>query len=196
MKIFDIITPRRVALLALGAALAIVLLAVLWYPYGLFLLIVAVPLLLLALLLALRGRVGAWAGAVGGVAMAVWGVLFILLNLNTPDPLDATWMAISSFAALIGLLGFVSELPHLSLPSPAPAARPETGALRTAERHVTGPTWQLVPRQATFARVCSPIGPFPAGPGYPGQFARPGPAVVAGSLGGHRAWLCVTSYAA
>lgn len=117
MKIFDIITPRRVALLALGAVLAFVLLAVIWYGlYGLFLLLVAVPLLLLALVLALRGRVGAWAGAVGGVAMAAWGVLFILLNLNTPEPLDATWMAISSFAALIGLLGFVSELPHLHLP--------------------------------------------------------------------------------
>ncbi len=125
MKIFNIITPRRVAVVALAAAIA---LAVFAEAANLpsTVLPAAVPLLLLAVILRLRGTLAAWAGALAGLGLSTFWLLALIYTLNSSEPsslADAIgWAVMLSVATLIGLAGFLSELPHLRHPhGPKPA---------------------------------------------------------------------------
>ncbi len=83
-------------------------------------LMAAVPLLLLAVILRLRGALAAWAGAVAGLGLATLWLVVLISTLNSSEPSGLTdaigWAVMLSVAALIGLAGFLSELPHLRLP--------------------------------------------------------------------------------
>ena len=108
MKIFDIVTPRRMAWIALGAAIVY---AVVGFAVGgeaMWLVILGVPpLLLLSGILWLRWLPAAWAGAILGIVIALFGFGI--------GPLAG------GILALIGLAACLSELPHLHHPH-APAA--------------------------------------------------------------------------
>ncbi len=131
MKIFDIITRKRMAILALAAS--IVSLAgflafhFVWTRSGgwdFYFGTVFLPMLLLSGILWVPGRVAAWAGAVLGVLAPAWWLLLLITTLTPPavtsspvSPGDAVGLGfLLGLAALTGLAGFVSELPHLHLP--------------------------------------------------------------------------------
>lgn len=127
MKVFDIITPRRVALVALAAAIALAVVALVTNFVGpnpgwpLTALLAAVPLLVFAGILWLRGALAAWAGAVAGLGLPTLWLIVLIDALNQPwNPVsleDAIGFSVMvSVAALIGLAGFLSELPRLHLP--------------------------------------------------------------------------------
>lgn len=106
-KIFDIVTPKRMAWVALGAAVGY---AVAGFAVGgeaMWLVILgAPPLLLLSGLLWLPA---AWAGAVLGLVTALLGFGI--------GPLAG------GILALIGLAALLSELPHLRHPNATGAGR-------------------------------------------------------------------------
>lgn len=100
VKIFDIITPRRIALVALAAAIGYAIAGFAIGGEGMLLVYLCVPpLLLLSGVLWVRWLPGAWAGAVLGVVMAFFGLLI--------GPYAG------GILALIGLAALASELPHL-----------------------------------------------------------------------------------
>jgi hypothetical protein len=100
MKIFDLLTPKRVAWAALGAATAYVVVGLVVGDEAMWLVVLGVPpLLLLSGLLWLRWLPAAWAGAVLGLIIALFGFGI--------GPLAG------GVLALIGVAAFVSELPHL-----------------------------------------------------------------------------------
>lgn len=100
MKIFDIITSKRVAWTALAAAISYAIAGFAIGGEGMWLVILGVPpLLLLSGILWLPWLPAAWAGAVLGVVIAFFGFAI--------GPLAG------GILALIGLAAFASELPHL-----------------------------------------------------------------------------------
>lgn len=126
MKIFGIITPKRMAWVALGAAIGY---AIAGFALGgevMWLVILgAPPLLLLSGILWLPWLPATWAAAVLGLVVALLGFGI--------GPLAG------GVLALIGVAAFVSELPHLHRPHPTAAGR-----LRTAGRsHQDGWPWSL-----------------------------------------------------
>lgn len=108
MKIFDILTPRHVAWVALGTAIGYASAGFAVGGEGMWLVVLGVPpLLLLSGLLWLRWLPAAWAGAVLGLVIALFGFAI--------GPLAG------GILAVIGVAAFLSELPHLHHPH-APAA--------------------------------------------------------------------------
>jgi hypothetical protein len=107
MKIFNIITPRRMTWVALAASIAYAVAAVAVGGESMWLLLAVAPLLLLSGLLWLRWLPAAWAGAVLALVIALLGF--------------AIGPVVGGILALIGVAAFVSELPHLHHPH-APAA--------------------------------------------------------------------------
>jgi hypothetical protein len=107
-KIYRIITPRRMAWVALAAAAAYAGVALAVGGLAMWLLLAVPPLLLLSGLLWLRWLPAAWAGAVLGLVIALLGF--------------AIGPVVGGIIALIGVAALVSELPHLHHPH-APAAR-------------------------------------------------------------------------
>jgi len=108
MKIFDIITPRRMTWVALAAAIAYALVAFAVGGEAMWLILAVPPLLLLSGLLWLRWLPAAWAGTVLALVIALLGF--------------GIGPVVGGVLALIGVAAFVSELPHLHHPH-APAAR-------------------------------------------------------------------------
>jgi hypothetical protein len=109
VKIFDIITSRRMAWVALAAAIGYAIAGFAVGGEGMWLVILGVPpLLLLSGVLWLPWLAAAWAGAVLGVVIALFGFSI--------GPLAG------GILALIGLAAFVSELPHLRHPQHAGTA--------------------------------------------------------------------------
>ena len=108
MKIFGVITPRRMTWVALAAAIAYATMAFAVGGEAMWLFLAVPPLLLLSGLLWLGWPPAAWAGAVLALVMALLGFGI--------GPL------VGGVLALIGVAAFVSELPHLHHPH-APAAR-------------------------------------------------------------------------
>jgi hypothetical protein len=108
MNIFGIVTPRRMAWVALAAATAYAIVAFAVGGEAMWLFLVVPPLLLLSGLLWLRWLPAAWAGAVLALVMALLGFGI--------GPL------VGGVLALIGVAAFVSELPRLHQPH-VPAAR-------------------------------------------------------------------------
>jgi hypothetical protein len=110
MKIFDIITPKRMAWVALGAAIGYAIVGFAVGGEAMWLVILgAAPLLLLSGMLWLTWPPVAWAGAVFGLVIALLGFGI--------GPLAG------GILALIGLAAFVSELPHLHHPHATGARR-------------------------------------------------------------------------
>jgi hypothetical protein len=100
MKVFDIITPRRMALVALGVAVAYAVVGFALGGEGMWLVVLGVPpLLLLAVMLWLPWLATAWAGAVLGLVISVFGF--------------GIGPRAGGILALVGLAAFLSELPHL-----------------------------------------------------------------------------------
>jgi hypothetical protein len=100
MKIFGIITPKRMAWVALGAAIGYAIAGFAIGDEAMWLVVLGVPpLLLLSGTLWLPWLPAAWAGAVLGLVTALLG-----LGIG---PLAG------GILALIGLAAFLSELPHL-----------------------------------------------------------------------------------
>jgi hypothetical protein len=108
MKIFGIVTPRRMSWVALAAAIAYAIVAFAVGGEAMWLSLAVPPLLLLSGLLWLRWLAAAWAGAVLALVMALLGF--------------GIGPAVGGILALIGVAAFVSELPHLHHPH-APAAK-------------------------------------------------------------------------
>jgi hypothetical protein len=106
-KIFDIITPRRMAWVALTAATTYAVVAFAVGGEAMWLLLAVPPLLLLGGVLWLRWLPAAWAGAVLGLVIALLGF--------------AIGPVVGGILALIGVAAFVAELPHLHHPH-APTA--------------------------------------------------------------------------
>ncbi len=110
MKIFDIITPRRMAWVALGAAIGYGIVGFAVGGEAMWLVILgAPPLLLLSGALWLPGLPAAWAGAVLGLVIAFFGFGIGLLA--------------GGILALIGLAALLSELPHLHHPGATASGR-------------------------------------------------------------------------
>ena len=107
MKIFGVITPRRMSLAALVAAMGYAAVAFVIGGEAMWLLLAVPPLLLLSGLLWLRWVPAAWAGAVLALVIALLGF--------------AIGPVVGGILALIGLAACLSELPHLHHPH-APAA--------------------------------------------------------------------------
>ena len=122
MKIFDIISPRRMAWVALGAAIIYLIVAFAVGGEAIFLVILVPPLLLLGVLLWLRWLPAAWAGAVLGLGMVAWFIVTLVINWSgySSDPFSEFGIGpdllMGGPIALIGLAAFMSELPHLHLP--------------------------------------------------------------------------------
>ncbi len=117
MKIFNIITPRRVAVVALAVAIAYAVAAFLMggdAPMLLFL--VTAPLLLLGGLLLIRAVPAAWAAAIVGLGIVGFVIRTIVVNLGPGSDLAAFDWSLFVILTLIGLAGLLSELPHLGLP--------------------------------------------------------------------------------
>ncbi len=103
MKVFDIVTPRRVAWAALGAAIGFGIVGFTVGGEAMWLVVLGVPpLLLLSGTLWLPWPSAAWAGAVLGLVAAFFGFGI--------GPLAG------GIIALIGLAAVLSELPHLHHP--------------------------------------------------------------------------------
>lgn len=110
VKIFDIITSKRMARVALAVAIGYAITGFAVGAEGMWLVIMGVPpLLLLSAVLWLPGLPAAWTAAALGVVIALFGF--------TIGPLAGGMLA------LIGLAAFVSELPHLRHPHPEGIAR-------------------------------------------------------------------------
>ncbi len=110
MNISGIITPKRMAWVALGAALGYAIVGFAVGGEGMWLVILgAPPLLLLSGMLWLPWLPAAWAGAVLGLVIALLGFGI--------GPLAG------GILALIGLAAFLSELPHLRYPHATGAGR-------------------------------------------------------------------------
>ncbi len=107
MKIFDIITPRRMTWVALAAAIAYAIVAFAVGGEAMWLLLAVPPLLLLGGLLWLRWQPAAWAGAVLALVIALLGF--------------GIGPVVGGVLALLGVAAFVAELPHLHHPH-APAS--------------------------------------------------------------------------
>jgi hypothetical protein len=142
-RIFDNITPEFAGRVALAAALASAVLVLVGGIVAAAVgtsgrlsfagVVVCLPLLLLGVILRLPGSLAAWAGAALGIlAPALWIAVFVL-SLTGPyepfPPLSAVAAVgvglVYGIAILIGLAGFVSELPHLRHQEPS-----ENGLLR------------------------------------------------------------------
>jgi hypothetical protein len=109
MKIFDIITCRRMAWIALAAAAGCAIGGFAVGGEGMWLVILGVPpFLLLSGMLWLPWQPAAWAGAVLGVVIALFGFAI--------GPLAG------GVFVLIGSAAFVSELPRLRHPHHAEPA--------------------------------------------------------------------------
>ena len=102
MKIFDIITPRRMTWVALAAAIAYAIVAFAVGGEAMWLLLAVPPLLLLSSMLWLRWLPAAWAGAILALVIALLGF--------------GIGPVVGGILALIGMAAFVSELPHLHHP--------------------------------------------------------------------------------
>lgn len=121
MKIFGIITPRRLGsvtlvVAAIYAVLGIVTGIVLGGGWPFQILLAAAPLALLGAVLRTREAPGAWTRAMVGLVLAgLW--LVLLIFSATPAGLTAGDVAgmVLAFGvpALLGLAGFLTELPHL-----------------------------------------------------------------------------------
>jgi hypothetical protein len=110
MKIFDILTPKHVAWVALGTAMAYASVGFAVGGEAMWLVVLGVPpLLLLSGLLWLRWLPAAWAAAVAGLVIALLGFGI--------GPLAG------GILALIGVAAFLSELPHLHHPHASKAGR-------------------------------------------------------------------------
>lgn len=104
MKIFDILTPRHVAWVALGTAIGYASVGFAVGGEGMWLVVLGVPpLLLLSGMLWPRWLPAAWAGAVLGLVIALFGFAI--------GPLAG------GILAVIGVAAFLSELPHLHAPA-------------------------------------------------------------------------------
>jgi hypothetical protein len=110
MKIFDILTPKHVAWVALGTAIGYASAGFAVGGEAMWLVVLGVPpLLLLSGLLWLRWLPAAWAGAVLGLGIALFGFGI--------GPLAG------GILALIGVAAFLSELPRLHRPHASTAGR-------------------------------------------------------------------------
>ncbi len=110
MKIFNILTPRHMAWVALGTAATYAIVGFAVSGEGMWLVILGVPpLVLLSGILWLPWLLAAWAGAVLGLLIAVFGFAI--------GPLAG------GILAVVGLAAFLSELPHLQHRHPSAARR-------------------------------------------------------------------------
>ncbi len=108
MKFFSILTPRHMAWIALGTAIAYAIVGFTVGGEGMSLVILGVPpLVLLSGILWLPWLPAAWAGAVLSLLIALFGFAI--------GPLAG------SILALVGLSAFLSELPHLHHRHPSAA---------------------------------------------------------------------------
>ncbi|HEX9063920.1 MAG TPA: hypothetical protein VF843_02365, partial [Streptosporangiaceae bacterium] len=103
MKISGIITSKRMAWIALAAAIGYAIAGFAIGGDGILLVILCMPpLLLLGGVLLMRWQAAAWIGAVLGLAISLFGLLI--------GPIAG------GILAVIGLAAFVSELPRLRHP--------------------------------------------------------------------------------